>query len=635
MGVSSISGLAGQGSIAVYMRRQTKARQGRGWVAGPVKRPGAHVRAGQGKTRAKSMARGILSGVIWGTVVSVAGLSAVSVLAPDPAGVTRPMPDPGPGDAPVEPETTPLADLAEGASDAGEEPAPADTQPAPDDISTGTTPAPSIPGEQSAAQTIAPPEPVQEPEATPDTGQGAPEIAAADQPPPDLDYEFPEDSAEPPRPSDVTAVSPDATTPALDPPDAPQDSAPRETTAAPPPSPTTGDAIAGLDAPGGAQSQVSPMGPAKDAAPDTTARPALRTPERESDPAVSTESAPSPTPPVAAVESPPTPPVANVDAPSEATSGDSGVAAAPDASIGADAQPERPQVRRLVPATPDGGTGTADTGAATSRPMIGRPAASLTDRNPSNSARLPSIGAPSEPEQASQAALGDATIQPPLQRFAAEVESDPSLPRLSIVMIDTGTGPLGPETLDGFPFPVTFAIDPAQPGARERMAAYRTLGYEVAVLVDLPQDAQPTDVEQLLAGALASVPEAVALIEAPGGGLQDARAVTEQATRFVAESGHGLVFLPNGLNTAEAIARREDVPAVSILRDFDGDGQDARTKRRFLDGAAFRARQDGSVVMLGRLTPDTLSALVLWSLQDRASSVAMVPVSAILTDRSN
>ncbi len=73
---------------------------------------------------------------------------------------------------------------------------------------------------------------------------------------------------------------------------------------------------------------------------------------------------------------------------------------------------------------------------------------------------------------------------------------------------------------------------------------------------------------------------------------------------------------------------------VSILRDFDGEGQDARTKRRFLDGAAFRARQDGSVVMLGRLTPDTLSALLLWSLQDRAASVAMVPVSAVLIDRS-
>jgi hypothetical protein len=161
------------------------------------------------------------------------------------------------------------------------------------------------------------------------------------------------------------------------------------------------------------------------------------------------------------------------------------------------------------------------------------------------------------------------------------------------------------------------------------------LGYEVATLVNLPAAAQPSDVEQALGGAVAAVPEAVALIEAPDGGLQADRTITEQAARFAADSGHGLVFLPNGLNTAQALAQRETVPALSILRDFDGDGQDARTKRRFLDGAAFRARQDGSVIMLGRLTPDTLSALVLWSLQDRAASVAMVPVSSLLIEQSD
>ena len=230
--------------------------------------------------------------------------------------------------------------------------------------------------------------------------------------------------------------------------------------------------------------------------------------------------------------------------------------------------------------------------------------------------------------------MSDASL-PALQRFAAPVDSDPDLPKMSIVMIDDGTGPLGPDTLDGFPFPVTFALDPSKPGAAERMTAYRALGYEVAALVGLPAAARPSDVEQILGGAIAAVPEAVALIEAPDGGLQTDRSVTEQATRFAADSGHGLVFLPNGLNTAQAIAQRETVPALSILRDFDGDGQDARTKRRFLDGAAFRARQDGAVVMLGRLTPDTLSALVLWSLQDRASSVSMVPVSTLLLEQSN
>jgi hypothetical protein len=34
--------------------------------------------------------------------------------------------------------------------------------------------------------------------------------------------------------------------------------------------------------------------------------------------------------------------------------------------------------------------------------------------------------------------------------------------------------------------------------------------------------------------------------------------------------------------------------------------------------------------MLGRLRPDTVSALLLWGLQDRASDVALVPISAVL-----
>ncbi len=53
--------------------------------------------------------------------------------------------------------------------------------------------------------------------------------------------------------------------------------------------------------------------------------------------------------------------------------------------------------------------------------------------------------------------------------------------------------------------------------------------------------------------------------------------------------------------------------------------------RRFLDQAAFKAGQEGAVIMLGRLRPDTISALLLWGLQDRANSVALVPVSAVLT----
>jgi polysaccharide deacetylase 2 family uncharacterized protein YibQ len=90
-------------------------------------------------------------------------------------------------------------------------------------------------------------------------------------------------------------------------------------------------------------------------------------------------------------------------------------------------------------------------------------------------------------------------------------------------------------------------------------------------------------------------------------------------------------MFPQGLNTAQKLIAREGVPSASVFRDFDANGQDARAIRRFLDQAAFRAGQEeGGVIMVGRLRAETISALLLWGLQDRASSVALAPVSAVL-----
>ena len=106
--------------------------------------------------------------------------------------------------------------------------------------------------------------------------------------------------------------------------------------------------------------------------------------------------------------------------------------------------------------------------------------------------------------------------------------------------------------------------------------------------------------------------------------------VSDQVTAILAQSGHGLVTMDKGLNTMPKLARKAGVPASPIFRDFDSKGQDAVVIRRFLDQAAFRAGQEGAVIMLGRSRPDTISALLLWGLQDRAGTVALSPVSAVL-----
>jgi polysaccharide deacetylase 2 family uncharacterized protein YibQ len=570
------------------------------------------------------MARGFLSGAIWGTVLSVGGLGALSVVAPD-----RPV-------MPVETSEKAAAAVSpmqsgSASGEAGSEVQAEGTETSPSEttvlseVDTGS----DAPAESGAAS--------DESAASAETDAERDPVAASDS---TIEADIEADTSQAivagVRPEDVAPVTPDASTPVLDAPEIAQDTMPAETDAAPVPAPQTGDSIAALAVPEVGSPPVAPTVPAPQSTPGGTQAPVLSTPESDVGPDLSTEPAQPPAPPVPAAETPLAP------ASEDATAGKS----APETVAPDMAEPvaptedapatDRPPVRRLLPSAPEAATSAEGAGTAALRPAIGTPAGSLTGRSEGNSSRLPSIGASDDSAPAQEApVIGNETSLPPLQRFAAPVDSDPDLPKMSIIMIDDGTGPLGPDTLEGFPFPVTFALDPAQPGASDRMSAYRALGYEVATLVAVPPAAQPTDVEQILGGAIAALPESVALIEAPGGGLQADRAVTEQATSFVAESGHGLVFLPNGLNTAQAIAQREDVPALSILRDFDGEGQDARTKRRFLDGAAFRARQDGAVVMLGRLTPDTLSALVLWSLQDRASSVSMVPVSALLLDQSN
>ena len=224
---------------------------------------------------------------------------------------------------------------------------------------------------------------------------------------------------------------------------------------------------------------------------------------------------------------------------------------------------------------------------------------------------------------------------PAIQAFAAPVGDAGSKPLMAIVLMDNGvdltSGPAGLAALRNFPYPLSFAVDSAMPEAAKRMAEYRAQGFEVLALLDVPKGATARDAERAVSQSLDAVPQAVALMEAPKTGLQDAPEVSDQIIAAIKASGHGLVLQSSGLNTVQKRAARDGVPAGLIFRDFDSAGQTPRVIRRFLDQAAFRARQDGGVIMVGRVRPDTISALLLWGLQDRASRVALVPISAVLT----
>lgn len=244
------------------------------------------------------------------------------------------------------------------------------------------------------------------------------------------------------------------------------------------------------------------------------------------------------------------------------------------------------------------------------------------------STRLPTVGATEAPEVSPEDVV--ALDLPPLEGFAAAFEADGDKPLMSIVLLDDDAAGVDLATLASFPLPVSIAVNAQSETATARAAALRAAGLEVIAIMDFPAGATASEVEVNISGQLANVPEAVAVMDGFETGVQETRDIADQVIAYALNSGHGLVLQPKGLNTAQKLAVREGVGAVTVFRDIDGNDQSEVVIRRFLDQAAFKARQSESVLMLGRLKESTIAALASWALQDRASTVSVAPVSALL-----
>jgi len=308
-----------------------------------------------------------------------------------------------------------------------------------------------------------------------------------------------------------------------------------------------------------------------------------------------------------------------------------GMQAAPQGMGGGDSAPVVTEGAVTAPAPAPGDAPAADTEAPEApEPRIA--ALPQAGRDSAAPDRGPAIGTPVKPlTERGNSEEDTPDGPPPIERYAAPFENPEQRPLMSIVLIDDA-GSIGAEALADFPYPLTFAVDPALPDAAERMARHRAAGFEVVVLADLPAAATAQDAEVSLSVWRDTVPEAVAILEGTGTGIQGNRALSDHVTEIAKAAGLGLITQANGLNTVQKLATRAGVPAAVVFRDFDGAGQTPVVMRRFLDQAAFRAGQEGAVIMLGRVRPDTISALLLWGLQDRAQRVALAPVSAVLLE---
>lgn len=582
------------------------------------------------------MARGFLSGALWGAAVSLGVVGVVSVVAPPP------------GDEQVALVPEPVTEETAGGGPSGESVPQAAQTPVPLDAPTETsTTAPTA--EADAPTPAAAPSPVAPPTSAetaaidvptpaapqlaraPDALQGAapaqtdaPVIAGDD------GTARPAAAAAPATAAPSADALPDVEERALALSTPPETSAP-DPLAAPQPG-TTGDLVTARDAPVFPNPQaLAPMAPQPaDGIAIVTAPAAPPADDAESAALAEAE---------AEMPQLPAQPEAPLDTADEAA------APAQTAQAAEEDAPVTPRVP--VAQAPDSAPETDAEGAqvAMAAPVatvqIGRPAISLTDRAGSVTIRRPATQVVQPEPQGEATPQSDAPVGGapapagrPITQFGQSFDNPENKPLMSIILIDNGQGPVagapGVAALGSFPYALSFAVDASLPDAAERMALYRNEGFEVLAMIDLPEGSQPTDAETNLNVILANMPEVIGILEGTETGLQSARDVSDQVSSILAQTGHGLVTQSRGLNTMPKLARKEGVPADPIFRDFDSKNQTATVIRRFLDQAAFKAGQEGAVIMLGRLRADTISALLLWGLQDRAGQVALAPISAVL-----
>jgi polysaccharide deacetylase 2 family uncharacterized protein YibQ len=526
-----------------------------------------------------------------GALVGTGLLALASVISPAPEGATTaqagaPMPDAVAVDPEVAPAAT--ADLdAEGpvVAEGGPEPAAAMIDPDEEAAPAGLATAPVAPDADQAGARV-------------ETGPDVPAEALAPLagPAPDAPADLAGDAA--PVPAEQPAAAPDVV--AAEAPAAPvlpdQDIAEN---AVPEPGPATLPDL--VEQPGASSLAEAPV---SDAAPAPTESPAA---------------GPAATPPVAedlAVVRPgETTPEGEAQVPTA-------IAEAPQAPESADEPPSQlteVEDERVI-RTGDGESTLPPT------PSLAEAAEEgvLTDRLPRIGAG-DGTGAAGETEEA----LLDTR---PIAAFARAFDNPEGKPAFAIVLIDEGGADLDRAALAALPFAVSFALDPTDPRAADHAAIYRGAGQEVVMLATaLPKGGQASDIEVALSAMATALPEAVAVMDLADRVFQADRPMATLVVPVVGAAGRGLLTWDQGLNAADQVARREAVPAAVVFRDLDGAGESAPVIRRYLDRAAFKAVQEGRVTVVGRARPETVAALLEWAVEGRAATVALAPLTAVLT----
>ena len=219
---------------------------------------------------------------------------------------------------------------------------------------------------------------------------------------------------------------------------------------------------------------------------------------------------------------------------------------------------------------------------------------------------------------------------PGLEANAIPFENPDTKPVLSVILIDNPQRPVSDETLENLPFALSFAIDATRDDAAAVAERYNEAGYEVLMLTNLPSGAEASDIEVSFEAYAHAMPKAVAVLDQGEKGFLRGASAATQIAGILSDRDLGLITPSKGLNSAQKAAKREGVASALIYRELDADGEDAAKISRSLDRAAFRAGQEGDVIVLGHTHPETFDALAQWAQEDRAENLVFGPVSAVL-----
>ncbi|MDE3238978.1 MAG: divergent polysaccharide deacetylase family protein [Paracoccaceae bacterium] len=567
--------------------------------------------------------KSVVSGAITGFVVSVAGLSVLSVLVPPnppvaqtsaPAAASLPAMQPqarAPKPAEGAPKVAPLS---------GEKPAPAPAEGAPKVPLAG--PAPGAGAAPSAP--LASPQVPAGPEA-PAAGSAAPAGAETSVAP-----IAPAPADRVPAPAKIVAApgmspqaQPSPAPSAGTPPEAPQAMGGEAAAAALPAPPAPGASDSAPSA------ERSPMAPA--AADVAPAAPAAAPEGASAAPATSGVATAAPAPSPAAPTMPQAAAPDGAARPVEGAQALPRVLALPAPPAKAPATSSLPQVggpakTANLPGVPSGrlpqitGPAAGQDAAGLSMPgthvsgLPGQPVAPLVGTGPAATPAPPGT------------VKANAAIRLPHTQPAANPDRKPEM---AIILIDDGRKTLDRSILSQTKLPVTYAVDPLEADAGKWAADYVGGGHEVLLAMrPLPERMSPSALDAALQDYFRAVPQALGLMDAPAKGFQGDRRQSQQLVGLLAVAGRGLVTYDHGLNTASQVAQGAGLPETMISSALMNG--DTEALRILLDRAAFRAAQQGRIVVAAPARTSVLAAIADWTKSLRGKTVALVPVSALM-----